>query len=255
MRTTLFALALAGAVTATSPDATAGTKSNFKDCHVRSDYDMRIQAQSLSFKHRDDAQHHVEIAAGDLWFNGSRQTLDANDRDRLMQFEASARALVEEAREVGLDAVDLALEALAQVHQTLLDRPIDASRRADIDRLANLARDRIRNAQTVDDFKDAEFEAELERAAKALLPSLAAELAASAMTAALSGNEQAARDLERRARQLEVEIKQTIEQRAREIEMRAATLCPSLYEMEQVLASLDWRAADGSELRLIKVKR
>jgi DNA repair exonuclease SbcCD ATPase subunit len=122
-------------------------------------------------------------------------------------------------------------------------------------RLAQAQRDistRIETQYASGAFNERELGKAIEETVKELVPLIAADIAAVAVAAALSGDESVVEDIERRAAQLEKTIEREVEQRAEALERRAESLCPRIAALDTLESELEVRLADGARLDLVR---
>lgn len=232
--------------------AAAAAAGRFDACSFESDYDLRIAPGALILERSDGAPGRVVLADGTLQVDGRELALSRADRARVRDLERRVRALVPEVKAIAIDAVALAAEAITQVAASF-----SAARGSEAaERLRGLSARLIERIEQADDtraFGQGAFERELAAMTAEIVPSLVAEVAAGAVSIALSGDAEAARRLEARAQRLERELEQAVEQRARELEARAAALCPRLAELDRLESALEARVA-GAALDLLQVE-
>jgi len=77
------------------------------------------------------------------------------------------------------------------------------------------------------------------------------KVTASAVTAALSGDQSKVAALEARADSLDKSIDKEIDARADRLSERAKALCPRLQALDQLQQQFQFRLADGSRLQLV----
>jgi hypothetical protein len=247
LRKTLLATALATASLAT---AHAG---GFDLCDIDSDYRVQLSPQSLAFERDDGTPRRVEMSRGWLTVDGRAVELNAADRERITEFEATVREIVPEAKAIALDAVDVAFDAVGAVAQIF---ETDAAR---LERTAEkLAESRLTIERELErsferqEWNDARFEHVIEQSIATLVPTLVGDITATALSIAFSGDEHAARELEQRAERLEERIEREVEARAKALERRADALCPIVADLDRIEAQLTFRLAGDRRLDLIQ---
>jgi len=224
----------------------------FAGCEVHSDYGLRLGTDVLSFDRQQGAPREVRIAGGRLWIDGHELTLSAADRRRIEQIEQGVRALVPEVKAIALDAVGLAATAMGRVAETLGGR--DGSAVAErIRALQSSIGARIDEGLARGQWDDRVFEQEIEAMVQAVVPEIAGQIAAAAVSALLRGDEAGARAMQQRAAQLERSIEAEMKTRAAVLEARALTLCPHLAELDRIEAQLELRLANGEALDLLRL--
>jgi len=250
MKATLLALALAAA-TATPAFAHS---SHIGDCGLHSDYSLSLKSDRLIFKRHSGTPTEVEIADGTLRIDGRLVQTDAADEKRLRDAEREVRALVPEVKSIAREAVAIAFTALGQVSAAFA-KDSDAGR-ASAQRIERAGRDLDRKIAEMDSFDrldDADVDHVIGDAVQAVIPELVGNVAAQAITVAMTGNEAAAAELEARANGIEKSVERAVEKQSGELERRAMNLCPRLRALDRLESDLDLRLADGSRLDLVHV--
>lgn len=224
------------------------------ECRVKTDYSVERQDGGYLFSRGHAAE--IRIREGRLLVDGADAPLSQADRARLHEFQSQLDNVIEQARGIAMEAASIAMDAVSEVALAFFgDDPAMLQRFEK--RLAVLDAE-IRKGLVMRDgplFDESAFERAVETAMKELAPMLARSVAAKAVTAALSGDEDVIRDIEARASRLEREIEAKVTRRARDIEARAEALCPQIESLAATLDALDFRHADGSGLQLIRVRR
>lgn len=229
---------------------------SFNSCDVESAFDLTLHPNRLELTREDASPKRVEFVDGRLWLDNREQRLSAEDRARVLRFEAEVRALAPRVRTVALEGVAIAVDAIGLVitHLGGDSAKLDALRLE----LTQHARDwerRIRSAHSTRDWGkegDAAFAAKL---VAQMAPAIAGEMAASAVRAALSGDEVKLKAIEARAEGLEKEIERRIEARADRLEVAAKALCPSIRELDRIDNALAIRTAGNRRLNLVEIDR
>lgn len=223
-------------------------------CDVDSNYDVKIRPQALELKSEDNADRVLKISDGRLWVNGEELAVNRADQQRLRDIERHARVVADKAKDIALDAVALAGEAVARVGAALGGKDGDAlAKRIDTMRAEISAR--IENRFEAGDFDDEALEREVESMVKEFVPAIAGEVASLAITAALSGDEAAAERFEQRMKNFEQDIEREMKARGKALEQKAESLCPDLRKIDELDEALEVRLADGSPLNLVTVER
>ena len=240
-----IALAVALACAFAAAPAAAGTSM----CEVRSDYSVRIGDDGVTF-HRDSGTPKVvQLAGGRLQVDGREQALSDDDRAKLRRIEAGVRELVPAVREIGIEAAQIAADAVLQVAIAFSADDAEAAR-ARAERLRDDLSARIEAAVANGDWDSSRFEKDVEAMVADVTAGLAGDIAAVAVKAALSGDQAAVADIERRASELEATMEREIKARAKRIEARAEAICPQVEAIAALQAEL--RYADGQPLELMQ---
>ena len=226
---------------------------SFSACDVESDYDMRLAPDVLTFSRSTGTPQRVEMRNGALAIDGATQALSEADVIRIAKFERDVRAMVPEVKAIAIDAVGLGTEAIVHVASTFAG---DGANPQSLDRLRSLGRDlqsRIEASDSTAEWRTGQFDAAMAGMTAELAPMIVGDIAAVALSAALTGDEEKLAELEGRAAKLEQAVEQHIDARADGIEARAKTLCPRIAALDAIESELDLRLADGSRLDLLQV--
>lgn len=222
-------------------------------CDFESEFDLRIGPSSLVF-HRDGAAPEtIEMAAGRLIVDGREIALSADDARRIRRYETEVRALVPEVKAIAMDAVGIASEAVIQVAQAFGGANADKAL-ARVDEMTAKLADRIAASDDTADWGNEEFEDAIESLVTELVPMMAGDVAASAIAAALTGDESGVKRLEERVERMEKAIEERVEKRADQLEARAEALCPRVKALDELEASLALRLADNRRLDLLEAE-
>ncbi len=235
----------------TSPLALSRT---INSCDAESAFDLTLHPNRLELTREDDRPRRVELVDGRLWLDNREQQLSAGDRARLLRFEAEVRALAPRVRTVALEGVAIAVDAIGMVIAHLGG---DSARLDQLQReLLQHGREweqRIRSAQSTRDWGTDEDAAFAGKLIAQMAPAIAAEMAAGAVRAALSGDEAKLAAIEKRAAGLEQEIERRVEARADKLELAARALCPSIRELDRIDNALAIRTTGNKPLNLIEI--
>jgi hypothetical protein len=252
------ALLLTACIPAT---ASAVVHIDSRRCEIDSPYSVQFGEQRLRFERKAKGEQPaqlIEIGNGVLRLDGRELQVGEADRQRLQEFESQARALVPEAKALALDAIDIAFRALQQVGVSFAGED-PASRERIGEKLATT---RLLLSRRIEDgfngketLGSEQIDDLIGESITALLPTLAGEIAAIAVRAALSGDEAAARDLEARAARLEKTLEAEMEARAGELEARGEALCERARELDRIESTLSSDLLDGRPLDLVQVTR
>ena len=220
-------------------------------CDFESDFDLRIQPQSLLFHRDGGSPAQIEMTRGRLIVDGRELELSAEDAQRVRRYEAEVRALVPEVKAIAMDAVAIASEAVLQVANAFAG---DNSKKAleRVDELTGELADRIAHSTDTAEWDNDAFGDAIDSLVSELVPMMAGDIAAVAIAAAFTGDESAAKRIEERAERMEKAIEEKVERRADELEVRAEALCPRVKALDELEAALAMRLADGASLDLLQ---
>lgn len=245
-----LALAACLALACAAP-ADAGTRLDFEECEVRSDFGLQVDQGGIVLKRPSGEPREVRMQDGRLWLDGVEQALGSADRQRVRRIEAEVTALMPEIRIIAEEGMNMALDALAHVATGLggddpaLARDI-ASARAEFSKVIDA---RMKDGRIDETTLEKDIEALVER----LTPQIAGKVAALAISAAMSGDEVAAKDFERRAEAMGKELETAMEARGKALGKRAGALCGRIGRIDEIENALEVRLADGSELDLVRM--
>jgi len=247
----LRTLFIAAALLAATPFAYGRT---LNSCNAESEFDLTLHPNRLELTREDGSPRRVEFVDGRLWLDNREQRLSAEDRARILRFEAEVRALAPRIRTVALEGVAIASEAIGLVitHLGGDSAKLDALQ-LELKQHARQWERRIRSAQTTRDWAEDEDAAFAGKLIAQMVPSIAGEMAASAVRAALSGDEAKLHAIESRAKGLEKEIEARVEARADRLGIAAKALCPSIHELDRIDNALAVRLPDQRRLNLIEI--
>ena len=247
---TRLALAACLALACAAP-VDAGTRLDFDECKVRSDFGLQVSAGSVVLKRKSGEPREVRMQDGRLWLDGVEQDLGDDDRQRLRRIEAEVAALMPEIRIIAEEGMNMALDALTHVAAGLggddpaLVEEIESAR----SEFGKVIEARMNDGRLDETALEQDIEALVER----LTPQIAGKVAALAISAALSGDEAAAKDFERRAEAMGKELEVAMEARGKGLEKRANALCGRIGRIDEIENALDLRLADGSALDLVRM--
>lgn len=231
--------------------ADAGTRVSIDRCEVDSEYGLRLGRDGITLRRVDGAPREVRLSGARLWIDGQEQALSSNDRRTVAAIQQEVDALLPEVREIAVEAVGIAVEALVQVAHGL-GGDDGAALGARLRKAQDAFVARLDQSLADGDWDSAAMEDEIEALVSELAPQVAGDIAALAVRAAFSGDADAARDIERRAAEMERNLKAEMERRATTLEARAEALCPRLQRLDELEDALELRLADGSRLDLVQ---
>lgn len=223
-------------------------------CHASSSYDVTLKPASLLFDRPAPAPFHVELQQGELRTDGVAVKLNAENQDRLTLFERQLRELAPRVRTVARNGVDIAAQALrseadgmglsASAHAEFLRR---------LDLHATELKRRISISQSTHDWQGDAANQAMNQIAGDLLPLLAADLGQQAVSAALSGDLQAAATLRDRATDLATALQPRLQARLQVLRPQIEALCPAIDRLAALQQGV--RGSDGQPLNLIQLSR
>lgn len=221
-------------------------------CRASSSYDLSVLGDRLVFDRAAPAPRRVELRDGRIELDGAPLRASAEQVDRIALFEHDLRALVPKAKAVAREGVDLAVQAL-RAEADGLGLGADTRQRLDATlaaRAAELKR-RIDASTGTREWQDEAFARWSEQVAGELVPLLAADLGAQALSAAASGDLETAAALRDRAAGLATNLRPRLERRLQALRPRIQALCPSIHHLHELQRGV--RGANGRPLDLIEI--
>ncbi len=221
-------------------------------CHASSSYDVTLNADRVVFDRAAPAPTRVELRQGELLVDGLNVRQSAENQDRLALFERQLRALAPKVRSVAKNGVDLAVAGMRDEAASL---GLGADTRAQLDeRLDHHAielKQRIASSNSTHDLQgDIATRYENEIAAD-LAPLVAGDLAQQAVSAAMSGDLQAAADLRDRGAGLATDLQPRMQQRMQALRPQIAALCPAIRRLAELQQGV--RGSDNRPLGLLNI--
>src|SRR4051812_50098891 len=83
-------------------------------CHTSSDYDVTLDDRALQFERKTGPAQSIEMRHGALAVNQKPITLGADDKKRVVTYEARVRELVPRIKTIGQRGVDLMVAAIRE---------------------------------------------------------------------------------------------------------------------------------------------
>ncbi|MGQ0800747.1 MAG: DUF2884 family protein [Pseudomarimonas sp.] len=224
-------------------------------CDVESHYGLRIDADRLGFTRKSSSTSgpaRIEFVGSSIHVDGQAVTLSAADRERVEQFQSTLRAMLPEVKQIARDSIDIAFAALSTVVTEFSSEQRRAELLEELQALRIDAEHTVATANSTEAFKDAAFERRIEAAVERIVPTLAGEFAAEAIRVAMSGDADAAANIERRANRFGEEIERSVEGAAKALEAKVARLCPQVEALDVIDNSFEWRLPDGSKVDFLE---
>ncbi|MGC1550145.1 MAG: DUF2884 family protein [Rhodanobacter sp.] len=221
-------------------------------CHASSSYDLTIQPSSLLFDRAAPAPQRVVLQDGSLSTDGQVVALNDEDQDRIALFGRDLRALVPRVKAVASHGVDIATQAM---HDEALSLNLSADTRVELDRRlavqADQLKQRIAASHSTHDWEGDMANQYANQVAADIVPLLAADLGQQALSAAMSGDLQAAADLKDRASTLATQLQPRLQHRMQALRPQIQALCPDIQRLAELQQGL--RGSNGRPLNLLQV--
>ena len=215
-----------------------------RQCDFSTPYDLRIADDGVWLRRDDGRPRQVHIHDGAISIDDQAQDVSHDDIQRLRRMEAMTRDLVPAVAGIARDAVDIAFDALAGVVHVMSGSKAKAR---DVERYRRQALAQIDDSLGKGHWDqrrfDAEFEANVERAAD----DMAASLTRGVLWTAFTGR---AGEMERRGNELEKDMDARMEARGQQLEQRARSLCDQVTALHALQQQLDLRY-QGAPLQLL----
>ncbi len=252
----LTVLALATASLLPLGAAQAGHFHHDCDVNFRSDYDLRISADGLSFAPDSGSGAKIRLDAGRLFVDDREVAVNAADRVRIARFEDEVLAIREEAIGIAQEGIGIGLTAIREVNAAFEE---DAERAAEFNRridrigaeMQKAVRDDLSHGRPTDAEIKRVVDHVVEPLVKELVASIAANVAGDAIAMALSGDESRGKEIEAKAKRLERSIEDKVEGAAKQLEARAKELCPRVQALAEINAGFEVEIASGIRLDLL----
>lgn len=237
----------------------AFAKSRSIECSVDTDYSLSIANDRLTFSadEKTTQPKEVVIGGGRLMIDGTPMALSGHDQALLAEFESRGRVIVQDAKSIALEGVDIARIALTDVFFALAgdDGAKKAQFEQQINTTMNKLRDTISRAESPSDFKDEAFERSIKQAVAEAMPMLIGTAVGMAMSAALSGDESKAKAFEARMDAMGKDIERKVEARADALEIRANALCGEVKRLDAIESQMQFLLPSGERLNLIETEK
>lgn len=218
------------------------------ECDVESDYDFAITDKSVIFTRSTGTPKAIVMRQGRMFIDDRWVTLSAADSKRVADYEREARAVMPLARQVGLDAADIAFTTLAEVAAGFGGDP--ARTRGKLDKARKQLDLELARSVSPTHYNSEAMGESIGKAVKEVLPTLIGDIVSGALGAAFSGDEERMKRMENMDKDIEARIKP----RADALEVRARALCQKMEALDGIDNTLEYRLADGRTLDLLELK-
>jgi len=220
------------------------------ECRMHSDYHLQMHGQAFVFTRDGGPAQRVVLGGGHLYVNGKEVALNAADQQRIDAFEGELRQLLPQARQVAVEAVDIAFSAMTEVARGFADNGNDST----IDQLEQAHR-RLRgeigsNAAFIFNGDiDAEF---IKPVITEFVPEITGAAVKTALSVAFSGDDAKTKAFEARMNTMSNDIDVNVKARAKALEPLARSLCQGTRQLDATENGLSMRLNDGSALDLLQ---
>ena len=154
-------------------------------CNASSDYQVSLSGDAFVFENDQGRDTRVVLGGGKLFLNGKPALLSAADQKRVDAFETELRLLVPESRQVAVEAVGMAIDALSEVSIALSG---DEGKRGDYDKVRVKALAAARNSKTLPIFNDQAMDGIVDPIVAEFVPDITGSALGFAMKSAFSSS-------------------------------------------------------------------
>lgn len=218
------------------------------ECNVSSDYDFALSDKSAIFTRETGVPKAIVMRQGRLFVDDRWVSLSPADGKLIAEYEREARATMPLARQVGLDAADIAFTTLGEVAAGFGGDP--SRTRAKLDKARKELDKELARSVTPSHYNSEALGESIGNAVKQVLPSLIGDIVTGAVSAAFSGDDERMKQLEN----MDKEIEARIQPRADALEVRARALCTKMENLDRIDNALSYRLPDGKALDLLEIK-
>jgi hypothetical protein len=233
-------------------------------CDMELQGGLRITANELEFTQGDKTQYKI-LKDQTLWSNGRELTLNDQQQVLVKQYASSIRALVPEVRQLSLDGVDLAAQAMTLTFQEFLEPGNTTSQkiakeftllRADIEQgFTNGAPININQQGISDgDFLGTGFEQRISNIVEASGKEISWDLIKSIVSAIFSDHEKA-KNFEARMNKFGEKMEREMKLRSQKLEVRGNSVCRSVAALDTKEEELKAAVKEISHVNLIQMKK
>ena len=210
---------------------------NNEMCNFQLDYDLTVENSAITFV-KDSGTEITIDQDNQLFFNGTKKSLDSNQQQLIDNYADGVRDLIPEVTAIAIEGVNLGVQAASMALRTLLgEGDADFERfNYKISELAESITMKLDannfSSKQLEEAFDNEFEQEIEDIVEQAVTELTPRLIAKVLTAAMSGDEAGITDFEERANAIEHEVENFVEPKAEALEARADELCGSIEGLD-----------------------
>lgn len=220
-------------------------------CNASSDYQVSLSGDAFVFENDQGRDTRVVLGGGKLFLNGKPALLSAADQKRVDAFETELRLLVPESRQVAVEAVGMAIDALSEVSIALSG---DEGKRGDYDKVRVKALAAARNSKTLPIFNDQAMEGIVDPIVAEFVPDITGSALGFAMKSAFSG-EAKSKAMDARMDAMDKDLDVRMEARAKALEPLAQAMCKRMQRMDAIDDSLEKRLPDGKPINFLETDK
>ncbi len=232
-------------------------------CNMELQGGLRITATALEFTTDDKIQYKI-LKDQDLWVNDRILALNPAQQQLVKQYATSIRALVPDVRQLSLEGVDLASEAMHLVFQELLEPDNETAKK--IDREFALLMSDIKNSfadgkpininqkgVSDGDFFGMNFETRISNIVEAAGQEISWNLIKSLGSAIFSDSDKRG-DFETRMNKFGEKMDHQMKQRSEQLDKRGNTVCNSIIVLDAKEEELKRSIKEIAQFNLIFLK-
>jgi Protein of unknown function (DUF2884) len=232
-------------------------------CDMELEGGLRITKDALEFTQGDAAQYKI-LKDHTLWSKGRQVKLNDQQQMLVTQYATSIRALVPEVRQLSLEGVDLAAQAMNLVFQEFLEPGSATTQkiateftllRADIEQGFAAGKPININQQGLSDgdFLGSGFEQRISNIVEASGKEISWDLIKSVVSAVFSGDEKSS-NFEARMNKFGEKMEREMKLRSQKLEVQAHSVCRSVAALDTKEEALKVSIKEISQFNLIKMK-
>jgi hypothetical protein len=218
-------------------------------CRTSSDYDVTLDEGALQFERKTGPAQSIEMRRGALAINQKPITLGADDKKRVVTYEARVRELVPRIKTIGQRGVDLMVAAIRE--EAAKASPQSAASpelNARVDARAQELKRRIADSRTSKEWHPDAIAGYMTGVIADVAPLIAGDLSQKAVDLTMKGDLSGVMALTDKALQLRASLEQRIRTRLETLQPQIDRLCPSLRELDRLESSIG-----AARIDLIKV--
>ncbi len=223
-------------------------------CPLRSAYDITVTPEALLFDRGSGTARRIEMRNGVLVDRGKAVRLTTADRDRIIRFERTARALVPRIRQVGARAVDLmAVAVREEAVSTSPNAAANPNLNARLEARAAELKSRIARSNTSKEWRGNAFNRYAAEALGDIVPIVGGDLAQQALDATMRGEFSRAAALGERAAGVRASLERRVRAKLDTLHPEMEKLCPALRTLDALESGISAPLGDGTRLNLVEL--
>lgn len=217
-------------------------------CNASSDYQVSLDGQAFVFESGQGRDTRVVLGGGKLFLNGKPVVLSAADQKRADAFEAELRLLVPESRQVAVEAVGMAVDALIEVSVALSG---DEGKRGGYGKARAKALAAANDSKTLPIFNDDAMESIVDPIVAEFVPGITGSALSFAVKSVFAGEEKT-KAMDARMDAMDKDLDVRMEARAKALEPLAQAMCKRIQRMDVIDDSLEVRLPNGKPINFLE---